>query len=92
MSKEELVSAINRNGPDNAEAATGFRTTLTLLPSARVVGRLDRASIREISIKTGESSGNEKRTSFRTTLDFVSVGHSVHVQALENATPCLEEL
>ena len=76
MSKEDPVSIINRNGPDNTDAATGFRTTLTRLPSARRVGRM-----RSEDTVFEESSGTKKRTSFRTTLDFASIGHDVLAQA-----------
>ena len=92
MAKQEPESTINRNGPDSAEAAVGFRTTRTRLPSARHAGRLCRTSERVEGLKIGESSGKEKRISLWTTLDFVLVGRTVHVQALENASPCLEEL
>ena len=75
MSNVEPESTINRNGPANALAETGLRTTLTRLPSARRVGRLQQPE------GHSELPGNEKRISLRTSLDSVqSVGHKRLVQ------------
>ena len=84
---------MNLTGPDDSvEAATGFRTTLTYLPlflrcddpvkykpqSGQSLSQHAHDWQTESVIEG--SSGNNKRDSFRTALDFDG-GHAVHVPA-----------
>ena len=85
---------MNLTGPeDSVEAATGFRTTLTHLPlllrcddpvkhkpqSGQSLSQHPHDIELEAVIEG--LSGNNKRDSFRTTLDFIIIGHNVLVQA-----------